>query len=46
MDNEIEWVSDANDYLSDVETLSLPETSSLPPGNSPNIWEVMFLMLT
>ena len=41
MDDEIEWVSDASDYVSDEETLSLPETSSLPAGNSPIIWEVI-----
>ena len=41
IDDEIEWVSDASDYVSDEETLSLPETSSLPAGNSPIIWEVI-----
>ena len=41
MDDEIEWVSDASDYVSDEETLSLPETSSLLAGNSPIIWEVI-----
>ena len=41
MDDEIEWISDASDYVSDEETLSLPETSSLPAGNSPIIWEVI-----
>ena len=41
MDDEIEWVSDASDYVSDEETLSLAETSSLPAGNSPIIWEVI-----
>ena len=41
MDDEIEWVSDASDYVSDEDTLSLPETSSLPAGNSPIIWEVI-----
>ena len=41
MDDDIEWVSDASDYVSDEETLSLPETSSLPAGNSPIIWEVI-----
>ena len=32
MDDEIEWSSDASDYVS-----SLPETSSLPAGNPPII---------
>ena len=41
MDDEIEWISDASDYVSDEETLSLPEKSSLPAGNSPIIWEVI-----
>ena len=41
MDDEIEWVSDASHYVSDEETLSLPETSSLPAGNSLIIWEVI-----
>ena len=41
MDDDIEWVSDASDYVSDEDTLSLPETSSLPAGNSPIIWEVI-----
>ena len=41
MDDEIEWVSDASDYVSDEETLSLPETSSLPAGNSLIIWEII-----
>ena len=30
MDDDIEWVSDASDYVSDEDTLSLPDTSSLP----------------
>ena len=34
MDDEIEWSSDASGYVSDEETLSFPETSSLPAGNS------------
>ena len=41
MDDEIEWVSDASDYVSDEETSSLPETPSLPTWNSPIIWEVI-----
>ena len=41
MDDEIEWISDASDYVLDEETLSLPETSSLRAGNSPIIWEVI-----
>ena len=41
MDDEIEWVSDASDYVSDEDTLSLPETSSLPAENFPIIWEVI-----
>ena len=41
MDGEIEWSSDASGYVSDEETLSFPETSSLPAGKSPIIWEVI-----
>ena len=41
MDDDIEWVSDASDYVSDEDTLSLPETSSPPAGNFPIIWEVI-----
>ena len=41
MDDEIEWRSDASDYVSDEETSSLPETSSLSAGNSRIIWEVI-----
>ena len=41
MDDEIEWVSDASDYVSDEETLSLSGTSLLPAGNSPIILEVI-----
>ena len=41
MDDDIEWVSDASDYVSDEETLSLSGTSLLPAGNSPIILEVI-----
>ena len=39
--DEVEWISDASDYVSDEETPSLPETSSLLTWNSPIVWEII-----
>ena len=41
VDDDIGWISDASDYVSNEETLSLPDTLSLPTVNSPIILEVI-----